>query len=346
MYTPLKLTSERVATITRAFENMPNTYGMLSAAGIFSVENVPTHDVVFREDNGTLVLLEGQQTEGGDEYKMHDSPSKYHHRRMVSHRLGDVVQASDIQGFAAYGTEFAAKTEGEIFNKKLQSIGKSHDMTEEFLLARTLQGKVMSPKGQVFSDVYQEMGLKRANYTLNWDLGNAATILNDKLNDLRRKMEDNLHGETMTGISVYCNRSFMDALLQNPDFKDIMKQSQNAMMLMSNYTEGQGLTLPGHSNVRFVEYYAVGPDIDGNSVQFMPDSGTPYAFAVPTGTTNTFTMYRGPANRLSTVNRPPAGNGRYILVTRDPQDRYVEITTENVFIPVVKRPKLLWQIEG
>jgi hypothetical protein len=336
----LNMTSNRVAALDTYFRNIPRAEFQLLQSGLFKQKSYPLHDVAFEERNGVLTIIPSNAP-GSPATQSNILGSKVHHFRMNSHKLNDTIHAADLQGYAGLEADLMLKTENDLMFEKMDVLAKSHDATEERHISSLLQGKILNTDGTVLLDIYKEFGLTRSNYTIDFDLANASIKINDKMNLLMRSMKDNLLGERMTGINVYCTRTFMNSLINNADTRDLLKQSQFATQLMSDFTNGSGLRLPGFANVVFREYYEV---IDG--VDFFPDSADGFAFAVPTGTGDVFTMYRGPAMRLSTVNRMPTGNGRYTLIRRKEDDTGVSIETESVFLPIVKRPKLLWQLVG
>ncbi|SEH06507.1 Uncharacterised protein [Candidatus Venteria ishoeyi] len=87
---------------------------------------------------------------------------------------------------------------------------------------------------------------------------------------------------------------------------------------------------------------------DGTSetLEFLPETTKGNAVAYPTGTSDTFALFRGPAQRFSTINRPPMGNGRYQRTEKSKDDKRIEIDTESVWLPMCKRPALTVTLKG
>jgi hypothetical protein len=334
------MTSNRVASLDGYFRDIEPRNFLLLKSGLFKQKPRPLHDIGFRVDQGVLRVIESNST-GAPSSKSKLQPSKIHLFRMNSHKDGNSLEASDIQGYATVDEQLMLKTENELIFEKLETLSGNHDATEERHMSSLLQGKMLNTDGTVLLDIYKEFGLDRSDYTIDFDLANSAVKINDKMNALTDGMTDNLSGERMTGITVYSTPKFLAKLINNADLRDLLKQSPSAQLLMQDFNNGKGLRIPGFDDVVFKKYKEVIGGID-----YFPDSADGFAFAIPDGTLDTFVMYRGPAMRLTTVNKMPVGNGRYTLIQRKTDDTGLTIDTESVFLPIMKRPKLLWQLVG
>lgn len=337
------LSGNRAAEVDKSFRAIPRAETQLVKANIFKRKNIAVNTVIFEERDGRLVVIPSNK-DPAPSTQFGVNKGKIHRFGLNNHRLDDVIWAKDLDGYQSLSPDLQLRMEAEVLSEKMADISLSHDLTEERHYASLLQGRILNTDDTVLLDIYEEFGLNRANYTIDFDLGSSSTSLGQKLNTLLRNMQDNLLGERMTGISVYCTRTFIDSLLSNADFRDIMKQSPLANNLLQDATRGLGTKIPGFERITFYEYYE-----NVNGISFMPDTvkakaTVGAAFAIPTGTLDTFVHYQAPAVRMSTVNKTPVGNGRYIKTRLKDDDTGLQIWTENRFLPMVKRPKLLWQI--
>jgi hypothetical protein len=271
---------------------------------------------------------------------------------MNSFQREGIIWASDLADIARIDDAgVRVTTENEAVFEELDNQGIDHDITVEHALMSALQGKVVTGAGYVLVDLHQEFGIARTY--VDWDLSNSATSISGVMDSMIQYMEDNLKGETMSGIDVRCTRNFMKKLKANSDIKDMFKQSSLSELALMQPT-GMGLpyVIPGYPMVRFFEYNGNGPvrldDGTVKTIKFLPEpiGYDGQAVAYPTGTTNTFMLFTGPAERFSTINTAPSIGGRYTLITRDPEDRWIKISTERVMLPVVKRPELTMTIYG
>jgi Phage major capsid protein E len=177
-------------------------------------------------------------------------------------------------------------------------------------------------------DIYAEFGVTRKTIAFNL----AAAGLEGHITELKRWMEDNLNGSSMSGIHVFCSPGFMDALLANPDVAKMREAARGTLELGIDYHNR--LVLNG---VTFEEHNGRATDVNGGVHQFVP---TDQALAIPLGTSDVFRSYWAPADFIESVNSPGLTT-LYAKQKRMDFDRGIEMHTQSNPLMLVQRPSLV-----
>lgn len=343
------LTSNRIAALDKHFKTMPTQYQGLASSGLFKSVGIATKNVLVEEREGVLYVIKSNADQ---------SPAKQNEsgkRNLLQfatnfHKVDDIIHPDDIQGFGGFDSEEALlMTENEELAERVETISMSHDLTEERHISSVLQGRLLNSDGSVLYDAYRTFGLKRSDYEINVGLSVSTTSINDKLNELAVKMSKSAKGEIFREIHVRCNLTFMNNLVKMPDVRAMFDGSPMAMLAIKDYNFGDSpFVLPNFPKIKFFLYVAEGDDGTGNNIQFLPDPAGEHgrAFAYPVGTRDSFRLYRSPARRFGQINRKPTGNGRWMYVKKHEDGSKLEIQTENNFIPIPMRPRMLYQLQG
>ena len=314
--------------LTEAINLVPNRYGRLQEMGLFVNRGVATRQVAVFIGSTGVNLLPSRPYGGTPSYglpigKKLKSFSIPH----IPHN--DFVLASDVQGMigAAFGA-ITLENVQSLVNDKLEIMGEKHFITWEFMRWGALNGLVYDADGVLLLDIYAEFGITRK--TINFALAGAG--IEAKITELKRWMENNLNGSPMTGIHVFASPGFMDALLANPDVKEIRTQYRGDMQLGVDYRNRVVI-----NGVSFEEHSGQATDVNGGVHVFVPADK---AIAVPLGTTDVFRTYWAPADFIETVNT--AGlTSMYAKQKRMDFDRGVEIHTQSNPLPLVQRPEIV-----
>jgi hypothetical protein len=252
---------------------------------------------------------------------------------MIPHTAwSDAVMAVDVMGVRRFGSENVLETVGERVLDKLQTARDSFDATEEFRELSALKGIVTDSDGATkLFDSFQFFGLTRK--TFDFKFSDPGEDVRKKIRDVKRYVDDNLFGETVSGLRAFVGRNFFDKLVAHPSIKEALLGWQGAEVLLRD-SRASGFKI---EDVSFEEYNGKVSATDGKSVfPFMePNEGT----VVPLGTTNTFVRYIAPAARIDTVNTL----GRPYYAWQDlRQDKMgIDIHVESNTMPICLRPGLL-----
>jgi hypothetical protein len=204
----------------------------------------------------------------------------------------------------------------------------AHAITLEYWHMGALKGILLDSDGSTVYNLYTEFGITPEVHDFKFTV--STTKIQELCLDVSRHIEDNLLGDTMTGVEVWCSPGFFDELISHATVKAAFSGYSEAANRMGgdprmNFTYG---------GLKFSEYRGA-------------VSGTPFipadtAIAVPTGTRDTFETYWGPPvlNGISGVNMM-GSPGPYALQTRDPKGRSIELDSEMNCLPICKRPGVL-----
>ena len=193
-----------------------------------------------------------------------------------------------------------------------------------------VRGIVKDGAGTTLYNYFTEFGI--AQISVDFVLGTAGTNIQGKVREVLRAVEDNLLGESMSGVHALVSREFFDKLISHPKTEEAYK--------FYAATGAQPLRQDVHHNFPFAgilfEEYSGAVTLSTKALERLVPANEGVAF--PTGTMDTFTTYGGPANMLETANT--IGLPLYARQHLDPKGRWIDLMTEASILPVNKRPRL------
>jgi hypothetical protein len=197
-----------------------------------------------------------------------------------------------------------------------------------------LRGIVKDGAGATLYNYFTEFGLTQLS--VDFVLGTAATNVQAKVRTLLRLVEEELKGETMTGVHALVSPEFFDKLIGHAKVEEAYKYyaSTGAQPLR----EDTRRRFP-FAGVVFEEYNATVTLATGATEKLVP-AGEGIAF--PLGTLDTFVTYGAPANLIETVNT--VGLPIYARQIARPDGSAIEVKTEASILPINKRPQLAVRI--
>lgn len=345
------LKGNRAASLEGYLQRKPNNYGKLRKSGLFRTKNKQHLAIVFREKGGRLFLIEADKPHmagaqsNGTKGKIHAFVQNVYPANDAIH----VSDVSDLEYIQDSGTRVASENE-EIMDR-LDILYSSHELTQEYAMMQCLRGAVVSASGNMLININEEFEVDRPE--MIWDLTATAEQMHitEYLDALQRHMRKHLQGQTMTGIDVLCTPAFIRYLKKNASYNLIFEQSQYAKTLVQDHVGGATpVIIPGYESIHFYEYDAEGPVLkaDGTSEMksFLPEpttgrfAGKGMAVAYPRGLQDSFILFRGPAQRWSTLNKAPTGTGIWSKLQRSEDETMLNIWTEAVWLPFNKDPLL------
>ncbi len=330
------------ASLTATVNIVPNTYGRLQAMNLFPGEGIPTTTVVIERQGGVLNLLPTRPRGGPPSL---GTRGRTNLRSFVIPHIphDDAVLATDVQDrLARIGQAGALDSVLGMVNRRLITARRKHAITLEFLRMGALKGIIYDYDATtVLVNLFTEFGVTPKE--INFALTTGGTNVGSKCREVVSYIEDNLNGDTMTGVHCLASPEFFDALITHASVVEAYKYFQSAQNpLQRDYRRGfefQGIT--------FEEYRGAATKLNEDkttaSQRFIPAGDARF---FPLGTTETFATYFGPPDYVDLVNQAPGPAGGEPEVFVAPLERMkfgkgMEIHTESNPLPMVKRPELL-----
>lgn len=329
MLNPFELDAFNMVSLTKAINLLPNNYGRLRELNLFPGKGVTTRTVVVEEQNGVLNLLKTMPVGSPGQTSAHGKRKA--RSFIIPHiPLDDVVLPEDYQSVRAFGSESEVETVARLINDRLQAMRNKHAITLEWLRMGALKGLILDADGSTLYDLYTEFGITAKTVDFGLDV-NTTNVLTKCL-EVVRHIEDNLMGETMTGVRCLCSSEFFDALITHPNVEDAFKYHAEAAIRLGEDTR-KGFRFGG---ILFEEYRGQATDGDGNLRRFIAANE---AHAFPEGTMNTFETLFAPADFIETANTI----GLELYAKQEPRKfgRGIDLHTQSNPLPICYRPGVL-----
>jgi hypothetical protein len=327
---PFSADGYSLVAMTEAMIRLPyNIYARTMELGLFTEESISTTAVMVEEQGGTLNLLPTIQR-GAPHLVNRTSKRKVRTFGVPQVVLDDVVLPSEVSGVRAFGSANETSTIAMKIAQKLQEMKNKHDITKEWMRMGALKGILLDGDGTtVLYNFYTEFNITPVvqNFQFsNPDLDVVGAVLN-----VKRQIEDNLHGEVMTGIRAFCSPEFFGALTAHPKSQEPFKYFLTTQPNGADYRRGWDL-----AGVVFEEYRGTATDLTGSAHPFIASSEAQF---FPVGTVSTFKLYNAPADYNETVNT--MGLPYYAKQEERKFGEGWDLTTQSNPFPICKRPELL-----
>ncbi len=238
----------------------------------------------------------------------------------------DAVNADEVQGLRAFGTESDVVMVTTVVNGKLIRMRRDLDVTIEYQRIGAIKGIVYDADGVTeLLNMYTAFGVSQQ--TLGMALTTDTTKVLLKVVEAKRLAEDHLGGILTGGYRVYCSASFFDALVSHPAVERTwLNYQQGGAMLRSDLRMGFMF-----GDVEWVEYR-------GN-VGGIPFIEADAAYMVPTGVPDLFMTKYAPADYIETVNTN--GLPYYAKHWIEAPGKAVELETQSNPISMCTRPRAI-----
>jgi len=341
MLNPFTGTGFDMAAMTAAINKLPNLYNRLES--VFGAPNgITTTSVQVEQLNGTLNIVRSRpRGAAADKPTMDKRALRIF---AIPHiPLEDVLLPEDYQNVRAFGSESAMETQSSILARKVQKMKNSLDQSLEFLRAGALKSIILDADGSTLYNLRTEFAIAGpvvvptvgSYMVLDFVLDNDGTIVRDKCLNVKRHIEKNLRGESMSGLRALCSSTFYDALTHHPEVEKAYQfYMLNGQNLAGDYRSGFQF-----AGITFEEYNASWTDKDGNArVAITAD----HAIVFPEGTGNTFEQVAAPGNFLETANT--VGLPYYARQEPKKFNAGLDIWAESNVLPICKRPEVLVDI--
>lgn len=325
-------------TLTRSVNVVPNNYGRANALGLFPSEPVPTVNVAVEFVNGVLNLLPTRERGGPASLGL---PERRNVRVFRTFHIphDERVAAMDVQDMF---NRYAGSQDGglaavqDLVNRKLLRMRGKHATTLENLRMGALRGVVPDADGSTLLNLFTIFGVTERVVTFGF--ADPAADINARISDVITHIEDNLLGDTMTGIRALCSREWFSAFISHPKVTEPFKYfAAQQNILRDDVRSGfyfRGITFEEYSGA----VNAVNEDGSTTTRRFIPANDVRF---FPEGTTDTFQTYFAPPDIISEVNMAPTDEIYAATALDEKFQRYVDIHTQSNPLPIVKRPAVL-----
>jgi hypothetical protein len=318
--------------LTAALEEMEYLPNWLGSLNIFTTRSVRTATVSIEKRAQELHLVPTTQR-GAPLPQLTQGPRDMRDFRTVRVAKGDRLNASEIDGIRAFGsdTEFeAAQTE---VATRMTAIRNDIDLTHENMRLGAIQGILLDADGSVIYNWFDEWGITQPA-VITFDFTQLIDgRLREKITQIKRTMRKAAKGAWSAATQVFalCGDEFYDNLIRAPEVRATYLGWQAAADLR-NEPPGPGEVFP-FGGINWVNYQ--GTD-DGSKVA-IPTKTCKF---FPVNAPNAFLRVNSPGEFFDTVNTP--GQDFYAMTIPD-RDRnaYVDIEVYSYPLYIATRPAML-----
>lgn len=322
----MQLNDFTLTELTAAINRFPVQWGRVSQSGLFVNRGVRTRSITIEEQAGTLALLPTHEW-GGEGTVASQIERKTFAFGIKQTVHDDLVTAADVQDVRAFGGEGLADMTTEVA-RRLQRMRARHDITLEWKRMGALKGNVLNADGtSSLANLFNVFGITQT--TVDFTLGTATTDIRAKCETLLERMEDELKGDTMTGVRVLVSTEFWRKLVAHKQVVDYIKNSPTAKEFMQ--TRLDQIEVHG---VVFEKYRAA---VNGQRL-IAANEGHAY----PEGTLDTFATYFAPADFNEAANT--IGLPIYVKTWDKEGGRGTVLHTQCNSLPLCHQPAVLVKV--
>lgn len=320
----MNITDFKIGELTAAINKFPVQWGRVSQMGLFKDRGVRTRDIVVEERSGSLVLLPTHNW-GGEGTVASKIDRKTYPFAIGQTVHEDLVMPGDLQGLRGFGMDSAMETMSNEIGIRLQRMRARHDITLEHKRMGALKGTVTNSDGSTLVDLFTAFGIVQVS--VDFVLGTSTTDILAKCAAVLNQVEDNMMGDSMTGVRALVSPAFYQKLIKHDAVKDAYKYHNEASARLGSDMR-KGFWFGG---IMFEEYRAA---VNGVS---LIATGEGHAF--PEGTSDTFATYYAPADFNEAVNT--IGQPIYVKTWEKEGARGTVIHTQCNALPLCHRPAVL-----
>lgn len=337
------------AAITASINVLPAAFGRMAAAGMFPPEGITTDVVELDIENHVITAL--PVTPGG-------APSTFSRQSSETARFvkvpnithTHVIRAGDIRGqLEKAGRTRRPATLVSFVNKELTKLKLKFDITLELMRTSALKGVVVDGAGVEIVNLFTLFGATKQ--TVFFDLSNANSDITERCSDVIGLLEDNLSGETMTGVKALVSADFFNRLIKHPKVEKFYLSSTNAAQLANAVRGSDGDYRPRQfefGNILFEEYRANVP-LFGGATQRIVAAGLGHAY--PVGTMDSHVTYAAPPIDVRELDGEAADDSSddallHLSTELLKHGKGVEIQGQMNALPLWRRPRLVVELSA
>lgn len=325
-----------VHSLTEAIDKLPFKPGRLGEMKVFTEKPVTTPYAIVEEKHGTLSLVptatrgsQGQATSSRDRRKIRNFPIPHMPK-------WDAIEAADLEGRRAFGSETDVEIISDVVNEKLQSMKDDHEVTREYHRVGAVHGVVLDADGSTtVMNWFTEYGLSQTEYDFNYyddgsyDQADPAIFVKSFCNAIIRLIRNALGGTPFKKVHCLAGDNWFDRFTEHAGVRRGFERWMDGQFLRENQIE-YGMSFP-FGGIDFENYRGFIGDVDFVD----PD----VAIFFPTDAKGVFTEAIAPADFVETVNTK--GIPIYAKQERMKWDKGVELHTQSNILAMCNRPKCL-----
>jgi hypothetical protein len=328
----------RMSSLAEAINVVPNTYGRVRELGLFRAKSLPTTTFYIEFKNGVLNLL-NTSPRGGNNPTLARTPKRNIRDYRVFHiEHDDFIYADDIQNVRAYGSEFQLQALQELVTESLATLAGKFDITEEWHLVNAIQGLLVDADGTTLFNAFTDFGVSQTSIDFTFATGTPTNDVGQKLVQVVRHIEDNLQGETMTGVHALVGSTWFDRFIAHPSVTQAYQFYASTQEPLRQDVRRRFV----HKGVTIEEYRGRATFLNPNDTvttrAFISDTEARF---FPVGTQQAFLNYYGPADFVADANKP--GQRLAIKMLPDPsgKDKFIGMHAQMNPFALCTRPATL-----
>lgn len=328
-----------VISLTDAINQQPFVPGRAGAVVDWAERGVTTTTIMLEHVGGTLKLLNPTPRGGPGDTKAKDKRT-VRSLAIPHYQHDDGVNADEVQGVRAFGSETEVQSVQSIVNQRLaEAVQLVLDPTLELQRIGALKGIILNEDGSTLYNLFTEFGVSQeAAIDFNLDAASDTGAVRETCDTAVNLIADNLGNLTSGGVWAFCGKNFFNSLIKNIEVRNSYKGTPMAAVLREGYTNpsGDGRKVQGvfeFGGVVFERYKGkngVTPFIGDDEIRLFP-IGVPGLFR---------TMY-APADYIETVNT--LGRPRYARQYASANGKRIEMESQMNALSYCTRPKVLLQ---
>lgn len=335
-----------VISLTDAVNKIPFIPGQIGQMGLFQENGVSTLTVMIEEQEGSLALIPIRPRGGEPNINRHNRRTV--RALTIPHLpLEDQINADEVQGVRAFGSETAVQSVQQIANDRFAEMSGKLDATLEHMRVGTIKGTVLDADGSTFLDLFSAFNVS-ALAEIDFDLDNATPAKGAVRKNCHlaiRRTRDELGGLPFRSIWGICGSAFFDDLVSHGEVAAAYERwAGNPMQSAANIAAAVGQ--PGdflrmslversveYAGIYFQEYRG---EVSGQ--KFVDDDK---CHIFPVGVPGLFRTVYGPADFMETVNT--VGRPRYAKMVPDPSNmnRFEKLHLQSNPLNYCTRPRVL-----
>ncbi|MGV0982320.1 MAG: major capsid protein [Polynucleobacter sp.] len=348
-YTPVE--------ITNVVNRMPNSFGQISKLNLFSFEGIAGTTFGIEESDGdacnTIIPTAAYCCDY--EPNANKTPGRKWRYLDVPHTpLFDTVRACDVSGQRAYGLtgldNRMMSVEEEVIRRQ-RDMRQKLEMTLEFRYLSALKGVIKDADGSVILDLFQHFGITQS--VVDFHLSDDAFDVLQASRRLWRTMRDNVRQMGYSGIVVYVDSLFFDALVSHPSAIDIWKRCCEMSARTMDASNGANFDFVPRfdfGGISWREYNEEActpaaindPAQATGAVEFLAPS-TGVAFPVGVTGQRLYELVGAPRQTLDEVNTK-ATQIFYADIRANERNDAIALSLETNTLPIVKQPAALIKV--
>jgi hypothetical protein len=349
-----------ITSMTLALNRFPFIPGRIGELGLYTPRRLSTVSTTIEVKSGRLAFVPSQPRGTPPTQNVEDLRELVPF--LIPHfPLGDTLMADEIQGVRAFGTEDALEGILQKTNEKLESMGRKHDVTLEYLRLGGVKGLVITRTNretgapEVAIDLRNAFGLSQKplapvppqtyRYDLDWDIAMPVGLTVDQgsevavrgeltqlILNLVRLIADRLGVQGMSSVHGIAGRNFFDAFYKHPEIRSTFVNQPAANQLRDPLWMRQ----VSFREITIEEYRGqVGP------VRFVDDD---YCHFFPVGVPDLFVEAYAPADYIETVNT--IALPRYAKQEVIPFGKGIQFETQQNVLPICTLPDTLLTVRA